>query len=134
MKPTLPPEFVAWVRAYVLSAQFTTVRRLHRGLILRWGFWLDGIPQNALPGYTTPPKPGPNGLPLGWSFHAFNDIAREAIGTTRIHTARKRAASSPRIHDCGSGHPYGTCTVCGQGHGYVVKSSSQPSTLSSQLS
>ena len=33
MKPDpLPAEFVAWLKAYILSAQFTTVRRLHRGL------------------------------------------------------------------------------------------------------
>lgn len=93
-KDPLPAEFVAWLRSYVLSNQFTTVRRMHRGLILRWGFWLDGVSSNKLPGYTECPKPTPSGQPAGWSYQKFNAIARETIGTERIHTARKRAAAT----------------------------------------
>ncbi len=92
-KDPLPAEFVAWLKAYVLSSQFTTVRRLHRGLIIRWGFWLDGVETNKLPGYATCPKPTLSGYPAGWSYQKFHAIAREAIGTTAVHAARSRAAS-----------------------------------------
>lgn len=103
-KDPLPAEFVAWLRSYILSAQFTNPRRLFRGLVLRWGFWLDGVNSNALPGYATCPKPtGRTGLPDGWSYQKFHAIARETIGSDRIHTARKAAASIRQ--DRGSGKP-----------------------------
>ena len=94
MKPDpLPAAFVAWLRGYILSQHFTSVRRLHRGLILRWTLWQDGNPGNALPGYDSPPPAGPNGIPLGWSYQKFHAIARETIGTPAIHAARHRAAA-----------------------------------------
>jgi hypothetical protein len=94
MKSTLPPAFVAWLRALVLSSHFTTPRRLHRGLIFRWCLWLDGHHSNAIPGYLTPPPADPRtGLPAGWTLRLISDIARETIGTTAIHRARQAAAS-----------------------------------------
>lgn len=81
MKPDpLPPAFVAWLKGYILSQQFKSVRRLHRGLILRWTLWQDGVPGNALPGYDRCPHAGPNDQPLGWSYQKFHAIAREAHG------------------------------------------------------
>jgi hypothetical protein len=92
MKDPLPIPFVEFLKTYVNHAQFTNVRRLHRGLILRWVLWQDGHADNALPGYETCPPAGRNGLPAGWSLRKFSDIAREAIGTQTVHIARRRAA------------------------------------------
>ena len=92
-KDPLPAAFVAFLKSYILSSHFTSVRRLHRGLILRWTLWMDGHSGNALPGYAAPPAAGPNGLPIGWSYQKFHAIARETIGTPRIHATRQRAAA-----------------------------------------
>jgi len=92
----LPPEFVAWLKGYVQSKQFTNVRRMHRGLVFRWCLWRDGIQANALPGYAECPPESHNGLPAGWSLRTFSDIAREAIGTDTIRRARARAAGISR--------------------------------------
>ncbi len=95
MKPDpLPAAFVAWLKDYILSQHFTSVRRMHRGLVIRWSLWRDGNPDNALPGYETCPPAGSNDQPIGWSYQKFNAIARETISTTAIHIARKRAATS----------------------------------------
>lgn len=88
----LPAPFVAWLRSYAASAQFTSFTRLHRGLVLRWCLWRDGIPANALPGYATCPPATTSGFPAGWSAGNLRDICREAIGTQAIHTARRRAS------------------------------------------
>ena len=94
MKPDpLPAEFVAWLTGCIRSARFRNSRSLFRGLVLRWTLWGDGVTSNALPGYATCPPAAGRGLPAGWSYQVINDIAREAIGTDRIHSARKHAAS-----------------------------------------
>jgi hypothetical protein len=119
MKDPLPTEFVAWIRYLVLTSKNPDPRRLYRGLILRWGFWLDGTTNNKLPGYATCPKPVERtGLPAGWSYQKFRDIARETIGTAAIQSTR---AAATRI-DCGSGHDYGICPRCGRGHGIILMS------------
>jgi hypothetical protein len=118
-KDPLPAEFVVYVKRLMLHPSSRSPRYVWRWLILRWGFWLDGVTDNALPGYATCPKPTERtGYPAGWSYQKFHAIAREAIGTPAIHQARKRAAAT-RI-DCGSDHPYGICPDCGKGHGYQV--------------
>jgi hypothetical protein len=89
----LPAAFVSWLKGYILSQHFTSVRRLHRGLILRWTLWQDGNPGNAIPGYDRCPPAGLNDQPLGWSYQKFQAIARETIGTPVIHATRKRAAA-----------------------------------------
>jgi hypothetical protein len=88
----LPADFVAYLRGYIKSPHFTSVRRFHRGMILRWTLWSDGIQSNAIPGYATCPPAGRDGLPAGWSYRTFSDIAREAIGTPAIAARRTRAA------------------------------------------
>jgi hypothetical protein len=128
MKDPLPTEFVAWIRHLVLSSRNPDPRRLYRGLILRWGFWLDGISSNKLPGYATCPKPVERtGLPAGWSYQKIRDIARETIGTAAIQAARA-AATMPR-RDCGSNHPYGICPKCGKAQGYILISDGKPTSL-----
>ncbi len=92
-KDPLPAEFVAYIKRLVLNHRTISPSRLWRGLILRWGFWLDGVETNKLPGYATCPKPTLSGYPAGWSYQKFHAIAREAIGTTAVHAARSRAAS-----------------------------------------
>lgn len=95
MKPDpLPAEFVAYIRELLLRDRTHNIRRIHRWLIIRRTLWSDGIPANAIPGYTTcPPADERTGYPAGWTYRKFSDIAREAIGTQRIHAARQRAAS-----------------------------------------
>lgn len=89
----LPAEFVAFLKGYVASAQFTSPRRMFRGLIFRWCLWADGHQGNALPGYTACPQADElTGFPAGWSERKFRDIAREAIGTDVVRTARRRAS------------------------------------------
>lgn len=92
----LPTPFVDYLRSLILSGRFTNIRRLHRGLILRWALWRDGVGENAIPGYSACPPAGRNDLPAGSSYRNFQDIAREAIGTPAIHATRKRAASLNR--------------------------------------
>lgn len=132
-KDPLPAEFVAYVRSLYLSDQRRDIRRIHRWLILRWGFWLDGVSDNALPGYATCPKPAfGSEFPAGWSYQKFHAIAREATGTDAIHRARRTASLQTRSYpyrDCGSGQHYGICTVCGKGHGHILYQDGKPSTL-----
>ena len=95
MKSPLPAAFVAYLASYCRSAQFTTPRRLHRGLILRWTLWQDGHESNALPGYATCPPAGRGDFPAGWTLRNITDIAKEAIGQEVI-SARLTAAARPR--------------------------------------
>lgn len=93
-KDPMPVEFISYLRGYILSRHFRSVRATFRGFILRWHLWADGIQANALPGYATCPPADPRtGFPAGWTMRKFNDIAREAFGTDVIRTARRRAAS-----------------------------------------
>jgi len=129
MKPDpLPAEFVVYIQRIVLDRPHVPVQRIWRGLILKWGFWLDGVSANSLPGYAACPKPVQRtGLPAGWSYQKFHAICREAIGTPAIHAARARAAAT-RI-DCGSGYDFGICPKCGKGHGHVLIANGKPSAL-----
>lgn len=130
-KDPLPAEFVTYIKRLALDPRTRNINHIWRGLILRWGFWLDGVNSNALPGYTTCPKPVERtGLPAGWTYRKFHDIAREAIGTPAIYQARKRAAvAAGTRYDCGSGQDYGICQVCGHGHGFVLMSATVPTSL-----
>jgi len=129
-KDPLPPEFVAWLKGYILSAQFSSPRRLFRGLVLRWCLWQDGVTSNGLPGYAACPKPClKSGLPAGWSQRTFSDLARETLGTERVYQARKAAAVAATRRDCGADHPYGICPVCGKGHGHILYQDGKPSSL-----
>lgn len=94
MKPDpLPAEFAAYIKRLILDPRTRNVQHIWRGVILRWGFWLDGVSDNRLPGYATCPKPVERtGLPAGWSYQKFHAICREAVGTRAIHAARARAA------------------------------------------
>jgi hypothetical protein len=85
----LPPDFVTYLRRFAVSDKFTNPRRLYRMLILRWILWSDGIQENAIPGYATPPPPTKSGNPAGWTLRNFSDIAREAIGSNTIRKARR---------------------------------------------
>lgn len=85
MKNQLPAPFVSWLQSYIGSPKFTSVRRLQRGLILRWCLWRDGCPGNALPGYSAPPPAGPNGIPRGWSVSNLRDIAAETLGRSVLY-------------------------------------------------
>jgi hypothetical protein len=109
-KDPLPAEFVAYIARLILDHPHIHPRRTWRGLILRWGFWLDGVSDNSLPGYTTCPKPTlKTNLPAGWSYQKFYAIAREAIGTPAVHAARRTASLQTRQSstyiDCGADHP-----------------------------
>lgn len=129
-KDPLPVEFVAYIQRLILDpgTRGRSARHIWRGLILRWGFWLDGVSQNKLPGYATCPKPTERtGLPAGWSYQKFHAIARETIGTAAIHATRAAAASIHR--DCGSGHDYGICPACQRAHGYVAYSNPKATPL-----
>ena len=75
----LPSAFIDFLTGYMRSSKFTTVTRLHRGLILRWILWADGNPANAIPGYTTCPPAGRNGFPAGWTIQNFRQIHRDLI-------------------------------------------------------
>lgn len=93
-KDPLPAEFVAFIQGYATSPQFTTPRRLFRGLVFRWCLWRDGHSGNALPGYTTcPPEDARTGFPHGWNQRRIDDLCRETIGTAAISTARRQAAT-----------------------------------------
>jgi hypothetical protein len=94
MKKTnpLPAEFVSYLTAYISSPRFTSVRRMHRGFILRWVLWQDGHEGNAIPGYATCPPAGRNDMPAGWTYENFRDIARDAVGVVAIAKCRSRAA------------------------------------------
>lgn len=92
-KDPLPAEFVTYIRRLAADPRVRCRRDIWRFLVVRWGFWLDGVDANALPGYSACPKPTLSGYPAGWSYQKFNAIAREAIGTETVRIARKRAAS-----------------------------------------
>ena len=94
-KDPLPAPFVAWLRELILRDPHHNIRRIHRWCVLRWTMWTDGVPSNALPGYSEPPQADPRtGFPAGWSYQKFHAIARETIGTATISQALRRAASS----------------------------------------
>lgn len=54
------------------------VEQFRRGLIIRWLLWLDGVRENAIPGYDAPPPDCGKGHPHGWSRQAFKSIAMKA--------------------------------------------------------
>jgi hypothetical protein len=127
-KDPLPAEFTAYVKRLILHPSCRSPSHAWRHLVCRWGFWLDGVNTNALPGYATCPKPTlETNLPAGWSYQKFHAIAREAFGTDAIHKARKAAATLRQ--DCGSGQDYGICKVCGKGHGFSLIRNGQPTAL-----
>lgn len=53
------------------------IEHLRRRLILRWMLWQDGEPQNAIPGYDTPPPDCGLGYPAGWSRSSFVRLAHQ---------------------------------------------------------
>jgi hypothetical protein len=118
----LPPAFVAYVIALLHKDRSSNIRRVRRFVILKWGFWLDGIAENSIPGYATcPPADERVDHPAGWTVRAFCHIARKALGTDAVLRKGQRAVpADPRRHDCGSGHDYGICPACGKGHGYTL--------------
>ena len=133
-KDPLPPEFVAYVKRLILHPSCRSPSHAWRHLVCRWGFWLDGVNTNAIPGYSTCPKPTlETNLPAGWSYQKFHAIAREAFGTDVIHKARRTASLQTRQSstyvDCGADHPYGICPKCGKGHGHVLIKNGQPTAL-----
>lgn len=92
-KPTLPRQFVQWLQECFLKNPDTSVRRMHRAVILRWILWQDGNPTNAIPGYLICPPESPYGFPSGWTYEAFRSIARDVLSDPRrtgLRTATKR--------------------------------------------
>ena len=90
----LPRKFVEFLTEAFLRQSTPSVRRLHRGLILRWILWGDGLTANAIPGYDRCPPAGRNGFPAGWTLANFRAIAREAAAPeiSELRTAHKRPA------------------------------------------
>jgi hypothetical protein len=86
----LPAEFVTWLTGYIQSAQYTNIIRLHRGLILRWTLWADGLQANAIPGYDRCPPASRSGFPAGWHIGTFRQIAKDALRSDTRRTAHKR--------------------------------------------
>ena len=90
----LPSKFVDFLTEAFLRQSTPSVRRLHRGLILRWTLWGDGLTANAIPGYDRCPPAGRNGFPAGWTLANFRAIARDAAAPeiSNLRTAHKRPA------------------------------------------
>ncbi len=72
-----PAPFISYLSNLAMSERHTSIKRLHRFLILRLQLWRDGITENAIPGYQTPPPDGPKGYPVGWS---ISSLRKSLIG------------------------------------------------------
>ena len=74
---SLPTAFRGYLAALAMSDRHVSIKRLHRFLILRLQLWRDGIQENAIPGYPSPPPDGPHGYPLGWSISSIRKTLSE---------------------------------------------------------
>jgi hypothetical protein len=80
----LPAETQTYIATLFLRTG--NIRRTWRFLILRWGFWLDGTPENAIPGFSTCPPDSGKGYPRGMSYRT---VRKFLSGLTIEHgTAR----------------------------------------------
>lgn len=78
-----------WIASQALHDQ-RGIESFRRGLIIRWLLWLDGVHENAIPGYDSPPPDCGKGHPHGWSRNSFKHMAMVAKQETiRIAIARR---------------------------------------------
>lgn len=95
----LPAEFAAFVKRLALDPTNRGPRHIWHFLILRWGFWTDGVEANSLPGYATCPKPAiGRHLPAGWSYRKIRNLCNEATAAAAVvHQGRKAIANQPVV-------------------------------------